>query len=97
MNISKINSTAFKGYLKIQHEKGVNCFDARNIDKVILNGKTRGVFISGEEVDGKYTRMHIPYYAVSQDKVLAAYKAARSMNNGTVILKINDKCLVKSR
>ena len=98
MSISKIGSTAFKGYLEIQHKNGSNCFDAKTLDKVVVNGKRRGVFIAGQEVNGKYTRMLIPYYAISQDKVLAAYKAARNMSDNAVLtLIINDKCLVKSR
>ena len=98
MNISKINLTSFKGYLEIQHKNGSNFFDAKTLDKVVVNGKRRGTFIAGEDVNGNYTRMHIPYYAMSPDKVLAAYKAACNMSDNAVLsLKINDKCLVKSR
>ena len=97
MNISKITSNSFKGMLIIQHQKGINCFDAKNIEKVVVNGKKRGVSIQGEEIDGAHTRMHIPYYAISQDEILEAYKFARSVDKVAVIIKINDKCHVKSR
>ena len=98
MSIAKLGSTSFKGFLEIQHKNGSNCFNAKTLDRIVVNGKHRGVFIAGEEVNGKHTRLHIPYYAMSQDKVLAAYKAARNMSDNAVLtLRINDKCLVKSR
>ena len=97
MNISKIGAVSFNGYLMIQHQNGTNCFDAKKIDKAIVNGRKSGVLISGKDIEGKYTRVHIPYYAISQDKVLSAYSAARKMEKATVILKTDEKCLVKSR
>ena len=97
MNISKIGSTAFKGFLEIRHQNGTNCFNTKNINKIRLNNDQNSVIIEGEDTSGKKTSVLIPSYAMSQDKVIAAYKAAKDISeNGVLILKINNKCHAKS-
>ena len=96
MSISGINPTSFRGRFAIQHKCGINCFNTDAIKKFIVNGKKRGVFIAGKDVSGVSTRVFIPQKAISEDKVTAAYKAACDMNGGTVVLKIDKDCFVKS-
>lgn len=97
MSISKISSASFKGYLEILHKNGSQCFDAKDIKKVIINDSKGFLLIEGNEIESGYTRIYVPCDTfIQQDKIVEAYRTARTSDNDkTVTLKINKICKVE--
>ena len=88
MNISKIGSMPFKGYLTIQQDDEVHTFNTEKIKSVTNSHKDKGVIIDGqEEPFSMATKILVPYSMMSANTVLAAYKAAKQSEKAEIILK----------
>ena len=95
MNISKINSTAFKGYLTIYTKKmgkadNYVTFDTNKIESVKDEQNWKRTEIVGRTgKKGSLVSVTIPYRDVSPEKIMAAYTAACQSDN--VHISINHK------
>ena len=95
MNISKIGSATFKGYLTIQHKNEVYSFNTKDIKSINNSKKDGGVIIEGrglitEGEDGPFytnTKLLIPYNVISPNTIKAGYEFARQCEKAEVILK----------
>ena len=95
MNISKVNSTSFKGYLTIQYKNEFYKFNTKNIKSVTNSHKDKGVIIEGRGVvcDGDFEpiptnmKLLLNYSTFSPNTVIAAYKAAKQSDKAEIIIK----------
>ncbi len=94
MNISKINSTPFKGKLIFFNPEAKDnapflqstvTFDTDNIESIVDSKDNKVTMIIGKDsVSNRDMRYKIPYNAVSPEEVLAAYTAAKQSDDARI-------------
>ncbi len=88
MNVSKINSMSFKGYLTIQNKDEVHTFNTNNIKSVTNDKKLGGTVIEGkEDTSGVNSKLLIPYAFLSPRIVISAYNSACQSKKAEIVLR----------
>lgn len=78
MNIPKISSIPFKGFLTIQDSNNWYRFDTDNIHDIIdrSDSKETRIYSTEDSYRDKYKYLSIPYDVIPPDKIINAYTAA---------------------